>query len=274
MTGNDLPGLDALSKRRGASFSVGILAFFVAALVFFTEISLAAAPIAHLTLELAVTMFCLVIMYSAMADAGAEAGEEMEEVKRTASEWKAVARRVREAGLTPGLVSYCRRLAEQERNEARCDLLASVGLSPADAHLVYVDRKRFSALPRGVRRIIRRAESMPLLRLSPELLLYGGTSTYRRRLLPITAAAKRRRSTLRAMIPALLGSILTVSVAIGCRDGIDASAIVSAALRLLALLSSGVKGYAMGYRSVTEEGVRSDSARTEYLSRYLAESGR
>ena len=274
MTSGDLPSLSTLSRRRGASFSVGILAFFVAALVFFTEVRLTAAPIAHLTLELAVTMFCLVIMYSSMADAGAEAGEEKDEVKRIFSEWKAIACRVREAGLTSGLSAFCRRLAESERNEARCDHLAIVGLTIADAHLLFADRKRFSALPRRVRSIIRRAETMPQLRISPELLLYGGGATYRRRLLPITAAAKRRRSTLRAMIPALLGSILTVSVAIGCRDGIDASAIVSAALRLLALLSSGVKGYAMGYRSVTEEGVRSATVRAEYLSRYLAESGK
>ena len=89
-------------------------------------------------------------------------------------------------------------------------------------------------------------------------------------LVPPSASAVRRRSTVRAMLPALLGSLLTVSVALGCRDGIDAAAIVSAALRLLALLSGGVRGYAMGYRSVTEDGVRSALVRTEYLTRFLS----
>jgi hypothetical protein len=272
MTERELPSLRTLTHRRGAPFSVGILAFLVAALVFFTEVSLSAAPIASVSLELAVTMFCLAVMYSSMADAGAEAGEEKEEVKAANAEWKSLAARVRSSGLASGLSGFCRRLAESERKEARCDLLASVGLSVEDGLALSLDRARLRTLERPIRRAVRRAALLPLLRLSPDLLLYGSGEGRRRMLLPPTAAATRHRATARAMLPAMLGSLLTVSVAIGCRDGIDASTAISAALRLLALLSSGVKGYLMGYRSVTEEGVRCAYVRAEYLSRFLSEN--
>lgn len=269
MIENELLRLRALSRRRGAPFAVGVLAFLVAALVFFTEVSLSAAPIASITLELAVTSFCLVIMYSSMADAGALAGEECEQVRRANAEWREVAARVRASGKASALPAFCRRLAEQERRELRIDLLASVGLSLEDGLAIAEDRARRRTLPRRVRRAIRRAEALPLLRLSPELLLYGARELRRRMLVPPSASAVRRRSTVVAMMPALLGSLLTVSVALGCRDGIDAAVIVSASLRLLALLSGGARGYAMGYRSVTEQGVESTLVRTEYLTRFL-----
>lgn len=269
MIENELASLRALSRRRGAPFTVGILAFAVAALVFFTEVSLSAAPIASITLELAVTSFCLVIMYSSMADAGALSGEEREEVRIANAEWKETAAQVRASGRAASLPAFCRRLAEAERYSVRCDLFASVGLSVEAGLALAGDRDRCRLLAPRVRRTVRRALALPLLRLSPELLLYGAADRRRRSLLPPSALSTRRRSTVRAMLPALLGSLLTVSVALGCRDGIDAAAIISASLRLLALLSGGVRGYAMGYRSVTEEGVQSTLVRTEYLSEFL-----
>lgn len=269
MIENELLRLHALTRRRGAPFAVGVLAFVVAALVFFTEVSLSAAPIASVTLELAVTSFCLVVMYSSMADAGALAGEECEAVKRANAEWREIASRVRASGKVSELPAFCRALAEGERREVRSDLFASVGLSLEDGLALAADPARQRGLVRQVRRAVRRAASLRLLRLSPELLLYGASEPHRRMLIPPGALATRRRSTVRALLPALLGSLLTVSVALGCRDGIDAAVIVSASLRLLALLSGGARGYAMGYRSVTEEGVQSTLVRAEYLTRFL-----
>ena len=271
MIDGEIFSLRRMNRRCGASFFVGGLAFVVAALVFFTELSLSAEPIATLTLELAVTMFCCIVMYGSMADAGAEIGEEREEVKRAIAEWKGYATAVRERGLSSGLSAFCRRLAEQERREVRCDLFASIGLSLADGLALSGDKARYKALPRRSRRIVSRAARLSLLRLSPELLLYGARDQRRRTLLPPTARDTRRRAMARAMPSAILGSLLTVSVAMTCRSGIDAAAVISAILRLLALLSTGVRGYGMGYRSVTEEGVRSASVRACYLSRYLAE---
>lgn len=272
MIENELASLSAVSRRRGAAFAVGILAFTVAALVFFTEVSLSAAPIGSITLELAVTSFCLVIMYSSMADAGAQAGEELDTVRRANAEWRETASRVRASGRAPHLADFCRRLAEAERYAVRSDILAAVGLSVEAGLELFRDPPRLRREPSRTRRAVRRAASLPQLRLSPEHLLYGTAAHRRRTLLPPSAASTRRRSTVRALLPALLGSLLTVSVALGCRDGIDAAAIISASLRLLALLSGGVRGYAMGYRSVTDEGVQSTLARTEYLSEFLREA--
>ena len=262
-------GFPKQNRRRGAALAVGILAFTVAALVFFTEVSLSAPALKTLSVELAVTMFCCTVMYCSMADAGALLGQECEGVREAEREWQSAVSEVRGRSLTAGLADFCRGLAIDERRSLRTDLFASVGLSYEEGMRLSSEEGALSALPRRVRRTVRRAVRLRLLRLSPELLLYGAQPR-RRTLLPPTATTVQRRSTLRAMLPALLGSALTVSVAIRCREGIDAAAVISAVFRLLALVSTGVRGYGMGYRSVVEDGVSSMRVRASYLHRYLA----
>ena len=75
------------------------------------------------------------------------------------------------------------------------------------------------------------------------------------------------------MVPALAGTFLTVSVAFTTADGLTASAVISAAFRLLALLWTGFRGYGMGYRSVVRDGVSACKTRSALLLRFLSECG-
>ena len=97
--------------------------------------------------------------------------------------------------------------------------------------------------------------------------------TARRRIAPVSPGASRVRSTVFAMIPALAGTFLTVSVAFTAADGLTASAVISAAFRLLALLWTGFRGYGMGYRSVVRDGVTACKTRAALLHRFLSECG-
>ena len=66
MSGREFEGLGRPLGRAGGAYAVGIFAFLVAALVFFTEATLTASPIGEVTVQLAVTMFCCVIVYVSM----------------------------------------------------------------------------------------------------------------------------------------------------------------------------------------------------------------
>ncbi len=270
MSGREFEGLGRPLGRTGGAYAVGIFAFLVAALVFFTEATLTAAPIREVTVQLAVTMFCCVIVYVSMSEAGVQTGEERDEVRAAREELGALTDRIRREGRAAGLARFCRSVAIEERENLRADLLAEVGLDLEKYRALLDDPAALALASRRVRRAARRAERLRLLRLSPELLLYGGERP-RRSLLPPSATAVRGRATLRAMLPALLGSLMTVSVALGFRAGLDAAAVASAIFRLLALVSTGARGYSMGYRSLTHDGVRSMKSRAAYLVRYLSE---
>ena len=207
-----------------------------------------------------------------MSEAGVERGEECEEVRSARSELRALAERIRCEGRIGGLAEFCRALVTEERERRRCELLAEVGLGEERYLQLLSERRQLKEESRRVRHAVRRAERLGLLRLSPELLLYGG-ERQRRALLPASPSAVRGRATVRAMLPALFGSLMTVSVALGVRSGLDGAAIASAIFRLLALVSTAAKGYRMGYRSVVRDGVRSMGCRAAYLAEYLTRSG-
>jgi uncharacterized membrane protein YhaH (DUF805 family) len=269
MEHNEFAGLGEIRFRRGAGFFVGILAFLVSALVFFTEATLTAAPIRDVTVSLVVTMLACVVMYTSMTDAGCRAGEEREEYREALSEWKELAANVRSRGLIAGLPAFCRRIAVEERENTRADLLAAEGIDLSRYRLLVEDRAAYLALDRKTRRIVRRVSRVRLLRFRPGELLSSGPQ--RRAILPQAPGRARLRATAAAMIPALLGSLVTVSVAFSTRGGLDAGAVISALFRLLALLATGVRGYAMGFRSVTVTAVNAARVKSSYLARYLGE---
>ncbi len=271
MNGSELEDLRRPLGGASGAFAVGIFAFLVAALVFFTEASLTAAPIAEISVQLAVTTFCCIVVYIAMSEAGVERGERQSEVTEARAELCSHAERIRKEGRIGGLAEFCRALVLTERESRRAEILGEVGLDEAECARLRSSRELLSSESRRVRAAVRRAERVRLLRLTPELLLYGG-ERQRRAMLPVSAVAVRWRATLRALLPALLGSTVTVSVALAVRSGLDASAVASAVFRLLALISTAAKGYRMGYSSVVRDEVRSLGCRAAYLARYLKES--
>lgn len=272
MTGGDLHGLVEFRWKRGAGIAVGALTFFVSILVFFTEPSLSAKPVEKITVQMSVTMFCIFLMYTSMSDAGCRAGEERAEYTAARDEWTALADRVRHAGNLSDLSGFCRRLALEEREEARANRLASVGVSLRDYEAILSDPDRYRALPRRTRRVIRRVRAVRLLPLSPDRLL-SSSGRGRRRIAPVSPGTARARSTAFAMVPSLVGTFLTVSVAFTVEDGMTASAAISAAFRLLALIWTGFRGYGMGYRSVVRDGVSACKTRSALLLRFLSECG-
>ena len=272
VTGTDLNGFGDLRLRRGAGIVIGVLTFLVSILVFFTEPSLSAKPVEHVSVQMSVTMFCIFLMYTSMCDAGCRAGEDRPEYAEARDEWTVLADRVRRSGFLSELAGFCRRLAIEEREEARADRLASVGLSLTDFYALDADPARLRALPRRTRRAIRRARAAHLLKLPPDRLL-SSAGRGRRRIAPASPGASRARSTVFAMVPSLLGTFLTVSVAFTAADGLTASAVISAAFRLLALLWTGFRGYGMGYRSVVRDGVAACKTRSALLLRFLSERG-
>ncbi len=272
VTGTDLNGFCDLRLRRGAGIVIGVLTFLVSILVFFTEPSLSAKPVEHVSVQMSVTMFCIFLMYTSMCDAGCRAGEDRPEYAEARDEWTVLADRVRRSGFLSELAGFCRRLAIEEREEARADRLASVGLSLSDFYALDADPARLRALPRRTRRAIRCARAARLLKLPPDRLL-SSAGRGRRRIAPASPGASRARSTVFAMVPSLLGTFLTVSVAFTAADGLTASAVISAAFRLLALLWTGFRGYGMGYRSVVRDGVAACKTRSALLLRFLSERG-
>ena len=266
----DFPGFPVLKWQRGAGLVVGLVTFLVSVLVFFTEPDLSARPVGRITVQMAVTMFCIVLMYTSMSDAGFRAGEEREDYVAARAEWIDLTDRVRKSGRLRELPGFCRRLSVEEREEARAGKLAAAGLSLSEYYAYLSDPAGMRTLPRSTRRAIRRAHGVRLLLLrADQLLCLDGMG--KRRLAPVSPAAARARSTFLAMIPSLCSTLLTVSVAFSASDGLTASTVISAAFRLLALLWTGFRGYGMGYRSVIREGVSACKTRTALLFRFLSE---
>ncbi len=259
--------LPSLTPRGSGGIALGLGAFLVAALVFFTEMTLTCAKAGEVSIGLVVTMFCQVIIYTSLSDSGAKRAEEREEVQGALLLWRTTADRVRVCACTAKLSQYLLKVAKREREEYQRGMLLSHG----------IDEERFAAYAAGERagerrdlRVMRRAMRLPLLSIKVQDLLFGAACR-RRALLPTEPGRMRLRATVRAMLPALVGSLLTVGVVFQVRDGIDFGVVVSVCMKLLALLYSGARGYAMGVRSVTEGLLASLRMKVGYLEEFLAE---
>ncbi len=254
--------------RRYLGVWVGVITVAVATATLFCEAHLTAVPIEQTLMTAAVVILSCFIMYTSLFDAGhekAEGSESYEKIRNAYYDARDSARPQMRA-----LEHFCRTWCEQELEETRRGILERVGLDD-EMYLRYRDggiaRDEWRGLSRMKRRALRQTARLKPLRLHAALLLSGGRSARRAPMLSARPAKIRR--TLTALVPTIIGSLITVAVTLESM-AMTPAAIISGILRIFTITWCGVRGFTAGVHAVTEDDTTVLESKTALLSAFLS----
>ncbi len=254
--------------RRYIGVWVGIATVAVASATLFCETHLTAVPIEQTIMTAAVVILSCFIMYTSLFDAGHEKAEGGEEFRAVCNTYHAVRDTARPR--MRSLEAFCRVYAERELTETRKRILEEAGLDVA-AYIRYRDnalpREEWRTLPTVKRRALRRALKLKPLRLHATMLLSGGRGARRAPLLSTRPARIRRTAV--ALIPTILGSLVTVAVTLESM-AMTPAAVISGILRIFTIVWCGVRGFSAGLHAVAEDDTAVLESKTALLSAFLA----
>ncbi len=261
-----------MPQRRYSGFWVGTLTVLVAAMVFFCELHLSAAPIEQTFVTGAVMLLCCFVMYTSLYDAGVQRAKEAPAFLDLNQSWEAVRETVRKRGDLRGLDRFATAYAEEELYEARSRYLLTFGLDMNQYQLWTMGKLPVTDLGEGAslkQKALKKAFSMKPMKLSAGALLDGGHGE--RRQLLLSSKEGRTKRLLFALGPTLVGCFMTVSVSL---EGMELTlgAIALGLFRLFTIFWTGMRGYSAGAWSIEEEEKTVLSSRMTLLSAYLKET--
>ena len=247
----------------GASKIIAVLALLAAALVSFTDVSFSDFGSASFTSTLAVMLISSYLIYFSLEDAGERLGEGSGEYKTALARYNRAKEKISPTRIGT-LRDYLSEYSKKELSWRRARFLAEQG--------VYIEEGKepdASALSPRARRALKRAERLRPIFLSPTKLLAIDLSA-RRSELESPERAKLLSMLLR-LLPSTVCTFFTVSVILTTKDGLTASAVAEAILKLSALPVIGFKGYLAGYEYAKGAKCEWLETKTRLLESFLAE---
>lgn len=222
---------------------IAVLCIVIAATLTFADVTLIGAFGAETSSTLAIMCVGAILIYCSMQSEGESAGRESERYRDLIAEGRRLSGKVRgqmHAALSRFLEDYLQADAERRRRR----FLGAHGISEE----IYDAYRSGSYREKTHRRALRRAKHIRERELPVELLLSEEAESD-----DVLLTPKRRRGvrTLTRLLPSLLGMLITVSVMIEWKSGLTAEVILEGILKLSALLTVGLRGYADGYQYVT-----------------------
>lgn len=261
-----------LRNRRYTGIWVGVLTVLVVAATFFCEMHVTAAPAEQTAMTAAVTVLACFIMYTSLFDAGRQKSIGEDAYRDQTERYRRLGEQVKRGG-GEALERFCRTYVEEELRRTRETILGSVG-ERYETFLSYqageMTREAFRALPLPRRRALRRAARLKPLHLTAAMLLCEHLG--QKRGLVLSGRPGRVKRSVRALIPMLLGSLVTVAVTLEGSDPTPAT-VIAGLLRIFNLIWTGARGYIAGCNAVPEEESAALETKSALLELYLAQAG-
>ena len=256
--------LDAVSHRysqliEGASKIIAAIALLLAALVSFTDVSFADFGGATFTSTLIVILVSSYLIYFSLHDAGEKLGESGEEYTAALKGYAAAREKITPTDI-PLLRDYLTDYSLAELEWRKSYYLAENGLGQGSS-------KAPSELSGRERRILRRAERLKCVHLTPVRLLSLERAGRRSEL--ESPEKSKIFSTLIALLPSTVCTFFTVSVILTAKDGLSASAVLEAIIKLATLPIIGFKGYLAGYEFAKEKKCGWIETKTRLIESFL-----
>ncbi len=261
------PGLQPRqSNRRYAGVWVGVTTVAVAAATLFCEARLTAAPIDQTVMTAAIMILSCFIMYTSLFDTGHQKAEQNEMYRKIEEAYR-VARDAAQPHLAR-LEEFCSQYVKEELDIARRQILERAGLG-VEALAAWrcdkMDPSVYRNMSRAKRRALKRAARLKPIRLRAAMLLSGDRRAHRAPAL--SSASARVRRTVTALLPTIVGSLITVAVTL---EGValTPAAVISGILRIFTIVWCGVRGYTAGVCAVKEDDGAVLSCKIAYLTAF------
>ena len=243
---------------------IAIITGVLAVLLTFTDISIPEIVTESLCTELIVMIIASYIIYFSLEDAGEALGRGTEEYKNLLSGYENLVSRISGDMIAP-LREYLIRVADDELRYRRRTALISAGLCEDDM----LKLEGGEPLPKEERRALMRIAKMKPRVICVHTLL-GESRTATDDSLKNPERGKLLALFLK-LIPSTLCMLLTVSMIISAKEGMDMASIISGIVKLSTLPLIGLRGYSQGYTYITERKSEWIRTKTKLLSAFLAE---
>ena len=219
---------------------IAIIVAIVAALLTFTEISVANFSGAEFTSTLMVLLICSYVIYFSLEDAGERLGESSSEFLAAAESYKS-ARSAITPSMIPSLRAYCIDYSAAELRFRRDSFLCSRGYSSEE----YDDYLAGRVFPKASVKVFKKAKKLKAVNLSPTSLLSPERVAKHSEL--ENPERRKRLLMLLKLIPSTLCMLLTASVILTVKENMSASVIIDGVIKLSTLPIIGFRGYESGY---------------------------
>ena len=237
---------DALTKRgygviiKNTGKLIAIITAFVALLLSFTDITLSELGGKELTNNIVVMLISSLVMFFSLEDAGERLAEDSEEYKDAIKEYEAIIKKIRGDDIK-ALREFCFDYSKEELLSRRRSMLLRSGISSTE-YESFLAGESFKG-QKG--RHMKRASRLKAYPLTPEMLLSTKESAPKGELYDASKFKLAKMSI--KLLPTIVCTLLTVSVALSMKEGLTASVIIESVIRLLTLPIVALRGYATGY---------------------------
>ena len=240
---------EAIMKKGGLSLVnnvgkvIAAITLFVAALVTFTDITLADFGTQGFTTTLVMLTIASYLMYFSLEDAGEGLGEESEEYVEALGLYEKEKDKICGENID-ALRDFCFEYSKEDLKYRQKNFLISHGLGLSDLEKF----RAGDAYPKKLRKALIAADRMKAVMLTPKQVL-----TKERTATKSELSNPEKRKILRLilrLIPSTIGMSITVSVMLTAKEGLTPAVIIEGILKLSTLPIVGFKGYSNGYSFV------------------------
>lgn len=245
---------------------IALITVVIAALVTFTDVTLAGIGGRGFTTGLIVMLFSSYVIYFALESSGERLGENTENFKSAYKRYSAVKQMIKAEDMS-SLRSFCHEYSICEAEYRRKSYLAEAGISEED----YAEYKNRKDLPKAIKRKLKKYEKIKPYALTPALLMSGERLSSKSELK--NPELSRIISLFLGLLPTTLGTFFTVSVMLTAKPSLTVSTVLEGIFKLSALPIIGFKGYGAGYSYVKEQKSLWIDTKARILEEFIAKKG-
>ncbi len=247
-----------------AGKAIALITLAVASVLIFADIGLADFGSSAFTTTLIAMLAASYIIYFSLEDSGEKLGEECSEYTEALKKYKSVRGMIGSHNIKE-LRSFCTRYAAEELEYRRITFITEAGYTLEE----YEAYKRGGQVGLRERMIFRRAERMTAVKLTPAVLLSGGSYSTASEL--ENPEKKKYIRSLLNLLPSTLCMIFTVSIILTARGDLTASVIIDGLIKLSTLPIIGFRGYSAGYSFVKGKKSLWIETKARLLSAFISE---
>ena len=245
-----------------AGKTVAALTAIVATVLTFLDVALPDLSLRAITTEVVIMLVSSAIIYISLDESGVMAGKGTEVFTAAKSAYDEVRGRITGDMIEP-LRDFCLEYSRAALEYRRREALVSEAVSEEE----YLRYKRGEDFDRSHLKLFRRIDAMREAPINPRDLVEGersgGGESIRNpeRRKPLWLILK--------LVPILLSTLLTVSMIITAKEGLDLSTVLSGIVKLACLPIVALRGYVGGYAYATETLAPWYDRRREILNSFL-----
>lgn len=239
-----------------AGVFVGVFLMFAVVVIVTTDIKITSfEEVAAFGLDFFLLLFCSYSMYITSADSGMRKGLLNNSYLAAISTFEQHKKEISDHGYQQYLGEFCHHYIEEELRNYRLDILAVVGISYKEYVSEYISADdeaidNISTLSSSQKEAIKKANAVKPIKLTPEMIMKRGRSSYRRAPLGITPETKKAIAFGAKFASSVVISVIMSMMVLDFVAEPTWAMFATCMLKLLTVVMNGFTGFKFGYKNI------------------------